>query len=159
VIPAPFANDVRYGRGLVGGEQGRLEWTGEVVRLELHTGAEVFSLRPEEITHVRDDERTNLVIRAGRTTYRVSFEVPAGEFLRATTTGAVFPGSGLQQMRDAALGSPANAWLELFRACGIRVHDNTFVPPPPLKLAAWTLGILVGVILLVCVVAFLVFLL
>jgi hypothetical protein len=158
VIPEPFTQGVKYGRTLVGGKDAVLEWNGSTIRLSLSgSGEEIFDLRPEQISRVRDDQRMTLVFKTkAGPVYHVAFAGLVGGNISAAIDGAIFPGMGAGAMREAALSSPVNVWLTLLGALGIRVRDNTFVPPSAAKTAIWAVSITVGAILLVCIVAFVV---
>ncbi|MDP9027432.1 MAG: hypothetical protein M3N46_07720 [Actinomycetota bacterium] len=153
---APLRSDVKLGQGLIGGENAFLEWNGATLRLELDAGQQVFELSPDQILRVRDDQRMTLNFATASGNFQVYFEGVAGPMIDSSITGAFFPGAGVDAARAAALNSPANPWLALFRSLGIRVVDRTFVPPPARKIALITLGIVFGAVLLVCVIAFLV---
>ncbi len=154
--PPPAQSAVKYGRMLVGGQDAVLAWTGAVFRLQLATGEVIFELRPDQLRRVRDDQRATLNFKTATGTYQVYSVEAAGRLMDATGTGILSAGAGMAASREAALTSPINAWLDLLRATGVRVRDNTFVPPPVGKTVAVTLGVTVGAIVLVCLIAFIV---
>jgi hypothetical protein len=155
-LPPALVSSVKYGRMLILGKDARLEWDGAVFRLQLDTGEVIFELRPDQIRRVRDDQRMTLNFKTKSGTHQVYFGGSAGTMMDATTMGAIIPGAGTDAIRQAALTSPANAWLDLLRELGIRVVDNTFVPPPMKKIVLVTLGVTFGAVFLVCLIAFIV---
>lgn len=150
----PLESAVKYGKRLIGGSDAVLAWTGEVFHLRLVSGEVIFELPPAQITRVRDDQRATLNFKTGSRTHQVYFPEVADQIIGAlgdgTTIGA---GRGVARSRTSALESPVNSWLELLRATGIRVLDNTYVPPSNKKIVLISLWVTGGCILLAVVIA------
>ena len=160
-----FDRNISYTkRFLIGGDKAILSWDGERLKLVLGKSLDspdntvLFDVLPQEITKIHLYQRISMRCYIKGQKYLVYYPYLSSKQVGAGVIGGIAPpvgtGMAIEQMRDVTLQSPMNAWYALYKQLGVKVWDDTIIPPTPGSIVGWTTAIFIGALGLTSIVGF-----